>query len=250
MDPVKIRRTRPRVGGSPLTAPVAVSSSAASSAVASARASSPDRRNVIRPEVRTVSVRAHATARAGLGETSRTAMPSAASVVTNASICRTSTGARPSVGSSSSSTRGEPSRARASASICCSPPDRSVPRLPRRSPSRGSSSRTRAGVHTLGRVVSPRRGGRWDSRRCSSTVSPANTRRPCGTRPIPARAIRCAGCPVTSRPSRRTVPALGRISPATVWTSVVLPAPLWPTTAWTVPAGTDRSRPCRTVPPW
>ena len=50
----------------------------------------------------------------------------------------TITGARPSNGSSSRMIFGFRTRARAIASICCSPPDRSVPRLPRRSFSRGN----------------------------------------------------------------------------------------------------------------
>ena len=43
-------------------------------------------------------------------------------------ICRTISGARPSDGSSSSSSRGRAISARAIASICCSPPDSVPPR--------------------------------------------------------------------------------------------------------------------------
>ena len=53
---------------------------------------------------------------------------------------RTMTGARPSNGSSSRMIFGSRTSARAIASICCSPPERSVPRLPRRSARRGKIS--------------------------------------------------------------------------------------------------------------
>ena len=49
-------------------------------------------------------------------------------------------GDRPSSGSSSSSRRGRPIRARAMASICCSPPESWAPRLPRRWARRGNRS--------------------------------------------------------------------------------------------------------------
>ena len=71
------------------------SSSAACGAVASVQASAPSNRSAIRPEVNTVSVRAHSTARAGLGDTSTTAMPSSANVITSSWTCWTSAGARP-----------------------------------------------------------------------------------------------------------------------------------------------------------
>ena len=54
----------------------------------------------------------------------------------------TITGARPSDGSSISSTDGLPISARPIASICCSPPDSWLPILPARSPSRGNRSHT------------------------------------------------------------------------------------------------------------
>ena len=53
--------------------------------------------------------------------------------------CRIS-GARPSSGSSSSSRRGRPSNARATDSICCSPPENCEPPLRRRSASRGNKA--------------------------------------------------------------------------------------------------------------
>ena len=59
-------------------------------------------------------------------------------------ICRTTSGARPSDGSSSSNSRGRAISARAIASICCSPPESVPPRWPRRCFRRGNSVSTRS----------------------------------------------------------------------------------------------------------
>ncbi len=63
--------------------------------------------------------------------------PSAASAFSMATTCCTMIGARPSVGSSMTSSFGLNSNAREIASICCSPPDSSAPPLALRSASRG-----------------------------------------------------------------------------------------------------------------
>ena len=63
--------------------------------------------------------------------------PSAARAFTMATTCCTTIGARPSVGSSMTSSFGLSNSARAIASICCSPPDSSAPPLALRSASRG-----------------------------------------------------------------------------------------------------------------
>ena len=125
---------------------------------------------------------------------------------------RRQVGGEPSHGSSSSSTRGWASSARAIASICCSPPESWLPRWRSRAASRGSSSRTRATVHAgAGRAPAPAARAR-----CSATVRLANTRRPCGTSPTPG-----PGDPVR-RPAGEVdavepdAPAYGRSSPATV----------------------------------
>src|SRR3954464_14755701 len=66
--------------------------------------------------------------------------------------------------------------------------------------------------------------------------------------PIPAR--RCAGKPVTSRPSKTTRPASGRITPVIRLNSVVLPAPFGPTTDTTWAGSTAKpTRPTATSPP-
>ena len=64
--------------------------------------------------------------------------PSAASAFSIVTTCCTMIGARPSVGSSMTSSLGLNSSARAIASICCSPPESSAPPLPLRSASRGN----------------------------------------------------------------------------------------------------------------
>ena len=53
----------------------------------------------------------------------------------------------------------------------------------------------------------------------------------------------CFGCLATSMPTTCSVPAVGRVSVAIVRISVVLPAPLGPSTASTLPDGTARSSP-------
>ena len=58
--------------------------------------------------------------------------------------CSTITGARPSVGSSMTSSRGSSSKARPMANICCSPPESCEPPLPLRSARRGNIAYTRS----------------------------------------------------------------------------------------------------------
>ena len=118
------------------------------------------------------------------------------------------------------------SSARAMASICCSPPDSSAPPLPFRSASRGKVWYTRATVH------GPPDRSRDARRRCSSTVSEGQTRRPCGTYPTPRSVIAFGGRPRISSPSSRTLPEAGT-SPVIALHSVVLPMPFRPTTAVT-----------------
>src|SRR5262249_61232919 len=65
-------------------------------------------------------------------------------LMTAANICREISGARPSEGSSSSRSRGRPIKARAIASICCSPPESVPPRWCMRSLRRGNSANMRS----------------------------------------------------------------------------------------------------------
>ena len=80
-------------------------------------------------------------------------------------------------------------------------------------------------------------------------VRSAKTRRPWGTRATPDRATRLAGRPASSRPWRRTLPAVGRSRPMTADSRVDLPAPLRPSRATAWPSPTVRSTPCRTALP-
>src|SRR5262245_17166741 len=56
---------------------------------------------------------------------------------------------------------------------------------------------------------------------------------------MPFAQMRCGGKPVTSRPRNRTLPASGRVKPATHENSVVLPAPFGPIRATTSLAPTS-----------
>lgn len=60
---------------------------------------------------------------------------------------------------------------------------------------------------------------------------------------IPARAIRCGGHPVISRPRRWIRPAVGRIRPVRRLKNVDFPAPLGPMMARISPASTWKSTP-------
>ena len=63
--------------------------------------------------------------------------------------------------------------------------------------------------------------------------------RPPGIWATPSDAIFTGEVPVTSRPSRRTFPPLGGVSPVMARSSVDLPAPLVPSTARTSPSSTS-----------
>src|SRR6516165_5964418 len=131
-------------------------------------------------------------------------------------------GANPSSGSSSRIKRGLTTSARPMASICCSPPESSLPRLERRRASRGNSAKMRSGVHLPGRAIAVR---------FSSTVSDRNILRSCGDQPMPA-ATRCSGRAwVMSRPAKRMLPDLWVVRPSSELMSVVLPVPLRPSSA-------------------
>ena len=85
-------------------------------------------------------------------------------------------------------------------------------------------------------------------RRFSSTVSDANTRRPCGTMLIPARATSWAASVRTSEPRKRIEPAVatGGRRPQIDRSSVVLPIPLRPRSASTSPSPTLSEMPLST----
>ena len=72
-------------------------------------------------------------------------------------------------------------------------------------------------------------------------MSSSSTVAPCPATPILARTS--AGSRSTSNPATAAVPASGRSSVVRMRTAVVLPAPLRPSSAHTVPGGTARSMP-------
>src|SRR5579884_4313432 len=77
-------------------------------------------------------------------------------------------------------------------------------------------------------------------RRLSSTDSAGKMPRPSGTSEMPRRATRSPRMRVMSRPSNHTVPEEGRRRPPMVSSSVVLPAPLGPSSATISPLSTSR----------
>ena len=89
----------------------------------------------------------------------------------------TMTGAMPSEGSSRSSNLGLPMSVRAIVSICCSPPDSSLPRLPRRSFRFGNRSKRTSTVHS----ISPSRAGWRPTSKFSRMVRSVKMRRSSGT---------------------------------------------------------------------
>ncbi|EDS88086.1 conserved hypothetical protein [Burkholderia pseudomallei S13] len=156
--------------------------------------------------------------------TRNTVTPSARIVRMMSKICAITSGARPSVGSSSSSRRGRLISARPIASICCSPPDIVPARCAERSLSRGNSRYTCSTPSS----ISWRFAKKPPIFRFSSTVRLGNTRRPSGEIASPRRMISCVGIAVISSPSNNTRPLDARGVPHTVIISVVLPAPLLP----------------------
>ena len=145
----------------------------------------------------------------------------------------TTTGARPSDGSSSSSSRGAPISARPMASICCWPPQ-SVPAIwPRRSRGAGRSRRPSPARPAARRGRAPRRRPARGSRGRSSCRRAAALRAP-GRRP--ARRCGAPALPLERRAVETMLPARGQCRPAIVRMSVVLPAPFGPISATISPA--------------
>src|ERR1035437_6409198 len=142
--------------------------------------------------------------------------------ITSATIC----GARPSDGSSISSTRGLPISARPIASICCSPPDRWAAIWLLRSASPGNMPNPVSVVQGACRL--PASGRRAATTRCARTVRLLKMWRPCGTRATPRAAIDSGGKPVTGWPKTRTSPVRGASRPMVTFMQVDLPAPLRP----------------------
>ena len=173
--------------------------------------------------------------------TTTSATPSACTLRTMSIICSVSWATSPAPTSSRNSTRGCSESARAISSRLRS----SRPRLPAgrcalsASPQRASTSTSRM---RLPRANAP-------TRTFWATVSRRNGRGTWLARATPDRAIRSVGQPRTERPSSRMSPESGRISPSSVFSSVLLPAPLGPITPMTSPGSMVRSRSSMAVTP-
>ena len=163
-----------------------------------------------------------------------------------AKISRTRSGARPSDGSSRSMTRGRAMSPRATASICCWPPDSATAgrwsfstRPGKRASAVSRSARTAGASRPLARARAP-------STRLSCTLWSPKMPRPSGARAMPCRATHHEGRPPISRPSKVIRPEAGRRTPAMVLRSVVLPAPLLPITETISPGRTSMVTSCST----
>jgi hypothetical protein len=156
-----------------------------------------------------------------------------------AKTCPTSFGDSPAEGSSSISTRGSVSSARAAASICRCPPDSVPASTPGRAARSGNISNIAA--------IRPARAGFGSSSaaisRFSRMLSRVKMFSVCGTKPSPRRTRSCGEAPVISAPSSRTVPPITGTSPITALISVDLPAPFGPRIASVSPAATPRLAP-------
>src|SRR5215475_9592824 len=163
----------------------------------------------------------------------------------------TSTGASPTDGSSIKRMRGANINARASASICCSPPLSEPASWPRRSARRGKHSKQKSRFD-LSALRALRRNA--PSKRFSSTDSRGNRRRPSGTSAMPRSTICSVLRPMRSclSPSISTTmrPARGRTMPMTHFISVDLPLPLVPSSTTVSPVLTlsDTFSRTRTAP--
>src|SRR3954471_6100166 len=167
--------------------------------------------------------------------TSSTEVPAALMSRMAWNMSSTTVGASPSEGSSSSSSLGRLMRARAIATICCCPPESDPAGLCSFCFSAGNSASTRSSDAARCAFAS---GRKLPSARLSCTLIAVNRRRPSGTIAIPWAQNRWLASCVMSRPSKRSWPARARCRPAITLISVLLPAPLGPTTHTSSPRST------------
>src|SRR5690606_16699713 len=148
------------------------------------------------------------------------------------------------VGSSANTTSGAVTRARATATRCCWPPDSSAGR--RRALSASPTCASTSAARPPGTWRRP--ASRIGSRTFCSTVSDGSRLNDWKTKPRRLRRSSVSSfsfMPVISVPPRRTDPADGRSSPAAHCRKVDLPDPDGPMTAVKVPRGRVRSMPAR-----
>ena len=176
-------------------------------------------------------------------------MPCSRRAVMVSKIDFTTSGARPMDGSSSRSKVGFPMRARAMASICCSPPD-NVPAIWALRDASAGNIRHMASMSSSTALRAPPRTRRYAPRsRFSYTVSGPKICRPSGTRTQPRPTTASAPRPAISWVPRRMEPDQGRTIPAIELRSVLFPAPLAPTMATISPSSTCNDAPLSTSTP-
>ena len=173
--------------------------------------------------------------------TTMRATPSACTLRTISIICSVSCATSPAPTSSRNSTRGCNESARAISRRLRS----SRPRLP--AGRCALSFRPQRSSTSTSRIRSPRASA--PTRTFSATVSRRNGRGTWLASATPDRATWWVGQPRVERPSSRMSPESGRISPSSVLSSVLFPAPLGPITPMTSPGSIERSSPSRAVTP-
>ena len=144
--------------------------------------------------------------------------------------------------------RGSTARARARAVRCFWPPESVIPRSPTVvSKPCGKSWRSLASCATPAAHSEGSSPPRTPKATFSRTVA-EKRKLSCGTKPTAPRSV-SSGIPRTSWPSTKRVPGGASKSRGRRETRVLLPAPVGPTTATVVPAGTTRSMSRRTGSP-
>ncbi len=147
------------------------------------------------------------------------------------------------VGSSASSTLGSLTRARAMATRCCWPPDSSDGRCRSRSPSPRFSS---AVVARAARSSGPMPSGTSATSTFSRALSVGMRLKVWKMNPIEAARTRVTSASrraARSWPSKSTTPEVGRSSPPSICSRVVLPCPVGPWMASHSPSSMTRSTP-------
>lgn len=153
----------------------------------------------------------------------------------------TSRGASPSDGSSINKRSGLLFKARAIASICCSPPLRYLAFVLMRSARLGKRDMS----FSIDQPSLLSRSLDGTMARFSLTVREGKMRRPCGTKAKPIRAMRKGSMPVMSTPLKRICPLCGGVRPMIELMVVVLPIPFLPRRATAHDLCTLRDNPWR-----
>ncbi len=188
-------------------------------------------------------------ARARSWETSSAPRPAVASSRTSASTCNRCSRSRNAVGSSSSSSCGSWQSARATSASCRSPPESSSTErsASSRIPSRSRAERARSTSARLSNSKAPRCGVRPIS--TTSATRKGNGTAVCWGTTATVRASSRRRQDAIARPATVTRPRSDVQTRLATRTTLVLPAPLRPTSPSTSPARTSRLTPSRIVRP-